>query len=202
MEILSFTEVFEKFNIGTQSYSPIHTRTTTQILVPTPSRHYPRDIAHAHTGGGIESLSITEVFGEFRTGKTQLCHTLCVTSQLPTEMGGGNGKGTDRGMKAACISPYTRTRTYPSLQAPPRHAVLGIVKAPQNKFMLHLVVKTLPSHVTIAFKCQIIWLSWFLTTVIYIDTEGTFRPERIRPIAERFQMNRTPNHPLHRCCCY
>lgn len=25
-------------------------------------------------------------------GKTQICHTLCVTAQLPTEMGGGNGK--------------------------------------------------------------------------------------------------------------
>jgi len=30
-------------------------------------------------GGGIETGSITEIFGEFRTGKTQLCHTLCVT---------------------------------------------------------------------------------------------------------------------------
>ena len=30
-------------------------------------------------GGGIEAGSITELFGEFRTGKTQLCHTLCVT---------------------------------------------------------------------------------------------------------------------------
>lgn len=29
--------------------------------------------------GGIESGSITEIFGEFRTGKTQLCHHLCVT---------------------------------------------------------------------------------------------------------------------------
>lgn len=28
-------------------------------------------------GGGIESQAITEVFGEFRTGKTQLSHTLC-----------------------------------------------------------------------------------------------------------------------------
>ena len=28
-------------------------------------------------GGGIESMAITEVFGEFRTGKTQLSHTLC-----------------------------------------------------------------------------------------------------------------------------
>lgn len=32
--------------------------------------------------GGIETMSITEIFGEFRTGKTQLCMTLCVTTQL------------------------------------------------------------------------------------------------------------------------
>jgi len=69
-------------------------------------------------GGGVETMCITEVFGEFRTGKTQLCHTLCVTSQLPTSMGGGNGK------------------------------------------------------------------------VAYIDTEGTFRPERIAPIAERFNLDK------------
>ena len=68
-------------------------------------------------GGGIESMSITEAFGEFRTGKTQLAHTLCVTTQLPKEKGGGNGK------------------------------------------------------------------------VIYIDTEGTFRPERIIKIAERFGLD-------------
>lgn len=43
-------------------------------------------------GGGIESQSITEAFGEFRSGKTQLGLTLCVTCQLPTEMGGGCGK--------------------------------------------------------------------------------------------------------------
>jgi len=30
--------------------------------------------------GGLETGSITEIFGEFRTGKTQLCHTLCVTA--------------------------------------------------------------------------------------------------------------------------
>lgn len=62
-------------------------------------------------------MSITEVFGEFRTGKTQLCHTLCVTTQLPTSSGGGQGK------------------------------------------------------------------------VVYIDTEGTFRPERIPTIAERFGLD-------------
>lgn len=42
-------------------------------------------------GKGIEAGSITEMFGEFRTGKTQLCHTLCVTCQMPVEEGGGAG---------------------------------------------------------------------------------------------------------------
>ena len=65
-------------------------------------------------GGGLESMAITEVFGEFRTGKTQLAHTLCVTTQLPGENGFTGGK------------------------------------------------------------------------VIYIDTENTFRPDRLRPIADRY----------------
>ena len=42
--------------------------------------------------GGIETGSITELFGEFRTGKTQLCHTLCVTCQMPVTEGGAEGK--------------------------------------------------------------------------------------------------------------
>ena len=42
--------------------------------------------------GGIETGSITEVFGEFRTGKTQLCHTLCITCQLSVNDGGAEGK--------------------------------------------------------------------------------------------------------------
>ena len=65
-------------------------------------------------GGGFETGSITELYGEFRTGKTQLCHTLCVTCQLPIDQGGGEGKA------------------------------------------------------------------------LYIDTEGSFRPERLTEIAERF----------------
>ena len=42
--------------------------------------------------GGIETGSITEVFGEFRTGKTQLCHTLCITCQMAVNNGGAEGK--------------------------------------------------------------------------------------------------------------
>jgi len=67
--------------------------------------------------GGIETGSITELFGEFRTGKTQLCHQLCVTCQLPFDQGGGEGKA------------------------------------------------------------------------LYIDTEGTFRPERCLAIADRYGLN-------------
>lgn len=33
-------------------------------------------------GGGIESSSLTEVYGEFRTGKTQICMTVAVTAQI------------------------------------------------------------------------------------------------------------------------
>jgi len=68
-------------------------------------------------GGGFETGSITEMYGEFRTGKTQLCHTLAVTCQLPISIGGGEGK---------CL---------------------------------------------------------------WIDTEGTFRPERLVSIAEKYKMN-------------
>ena len=42
-------------------------------------------------GGGIETGCVIEFFGEFRTGKTQIAHQLCVNVQLPTEDGGLNG---------------------------------------------------------------------------------------------------------------
>jgi hypothetical protein len=32
--------------------------------------------------GGIETGSITELFGEFRSGKSQICHQLAVTCQV------------------------------------------------------------------------------------------------------------------------
>jgi len=39
-------------------------------------------------GGGVETGSVIEFFGEFRTGKTQIMHQLCVNVQLPKEKGG------------------------------------------------------------------------------------------------------------------
>lgn len=32
------------------------------------------------------------MYGEFRTGKTQLAHTMSVVAQLPTDLGGAQGK--------------------------------------------------------------------------------------------------------------
>lgn len=42
-------------------------------------------------GGGVEAQAITEVYGEFRTGKTQIAHQLAVCVQQPLEKGGLNG---------------------------------------------------------------------------------------------------------------
>lgn len=42
-------------------------------------------------GGGIETQSITEVYGQYASGKSQLCFQACVTVQLPKEKGGLEG---------------------------------------------------------------------------------------------------------------
>ena len=41
--------------------------------------------------GGIETQAITEVYGEFGSGKTQFCHTMCVNVQKPKDQGGLDG---------------------------------------------------------------------------------------------------------------
>jgi DNA repair protein RadA len=42
-------------------------------------------------GGGVETQSITEVYGEFGSGKSQVTHQLSVNVQLPAEHGGLEG---------------------------------------------------------------------------------------------------------------
>jgi len=42
-------------------------------------------------GGGIETQSITELAGQYGSGKTQIAHQLAVNVQLPEEKGGLNG---------------------------------------------------------------------------------------------------------------
>lgn len=42
-------------------------------------------------GGGFESQAITEMYGEFGSGKTQIAHQLAVNVQLPIDQGGLEG---------------------------------------------------------------------------------------------------------------
>ncbi|KAG1693383.1 hypothetical protein DVH05_023469 [Phytophthora capsici] len=72
---------------GFVSASTLYQQSQNKLFITTGSQQFDRIL-----GGGIETMSVTEVHGEFRTGKTQLCHTLCVTAQLPRSRGGGAGK--------------------------------------------------------------------------------------------------------------
>src|SRR5438132_13772768 len=43
--------------------------------------------------GGIETQAVTEFNGEFGSGKSQICHTLCATARQPVEASGLGGGG-------------------------------------------------------------------------------------------------------------
>ncbi|MEE8401697.1 MAG: DNA repair and recombination protein RadA [Candidatus Hydrothermarchaeaceae archaeon] len=46
------------------------------------------DTLNGLLGGGVETQAITEFFGEFGSGKTQICHQLAVSIQMPDEENG------------------------------------------------------------------------------------------------------------------
>ncbi|KAI9344721.1 DNA repair protein RAD51 [Pilaira anomala] len=80
-------EASKVVNLGFTTAMDVHQRRQEIVNITTGSKELDRML-----GGGIETGSITELFGEFRTGKSQLCHMLAVTAQLPISMGGGQGK--------------------------------------------------------------------------------------------------------------
>lgn len=41
--------------------------------------------------GGVETEAMTEIAGEFGSGKSQLCYTLCVTANMPLNKKGFDG---------------------------------------------------------------------------------------------------------------
>jgi len=63
--------------MGFTTATEFHQKRADMITITTGSKELDRLL-----GGGIETGSITEMFGEFRTGKTQICHTLAVTCQV------------------------------------------------------------------------------------------------------------------------
>lgn len=85
---LALTTVASKLvPMGFTTATEMHQRRSELISITTGSKQLDTLLA-----GGVETGSITEIFGEFRTGKSQICHTLAVTCQLPFDMGGGEGK--------------------------------------------------------------------------------------------------------------
>ena len=55
-----------------------------------------------------------EVYGEFRTGKTQMAHTMSVVAQLPPDMGGASGKASTSlliGARAIDVQQRSHTST-------------------------------------------------------------------------------------------
>ena len=98
----------------------------------------------------METGSITELYGEFRSGKTQLCHTLCVTCQV---------------CPVTVPQPCFTFALLPCSVAQ-RHSPLCAVCA--------LAAAQLP-----------IDMGGAEGKALYIDTEGTFRPQRLAQIAER-----------------
>jgi len=77
----------DKLNIGFKSAEDVWEHRKNIARITTSSQELD-DVL----GGGAETGSLIEFFGEFRTGKTQICHQLCVNVQLPKEKGGLGGR--------------------------------------------------------------------------------------------------------------
>jgi len=77
----------EKLNIGFKSAEDVWEHRKNIARITTNSQELD-DLL----GGGVETGSVIEFFGEFRTGKTQIMHQLCVNVQLPKEQGGIEGR--------------------------------------------------------------------------------------------------------------
>lgn len=77
----------EALNIGFKTADTVWERRKSLARISTNST----DLDNLLGGGGIETGSLTEFFGEYRTGKTQIMHQLCVNVQLSKEEGGISG---------------------------------------------------------------------------------------------------------------
>jgi DNA repair protein RadA len=101
--------------------------------------------------GGIETQAITEFYGEFGSGKSQICHTLCVTARQPI----------DPSAAAATIAAESESELHNVKSIHDDDDDGGGGGDTDNKRVNHGLD----------------------SGTIYIDTEGTFRPERIEQIA-------------------
>ncbi len=105
--------------------------------------------------GGIETQAITEFYGEFGSGKSQICHTLCVTSQLPPAEGGLGGGviliDTEGTFRPERVDQIARSRGLNSEEVLKK---IAICKA-YNSSHLELVVKSLGKYID-DFKAKLV----------------------------------------------
>ncbi len=78
--------------------------------------------------GGIETQSLTEFYGEFGSGKSQLCHQMCVTVQLGEAQGGLNGSVLYIDTEAT-FRPERLMQMAPRFGLKPEDALKGVVYA-------------------------------------------------------------------------
>ena len=76
----------EAFNVGFKTALEFYERRRQMLRCTTGSKRLDEIL-----GGGVETQALTELIGEYGTGKTQLCMMLAVTAQLPPEEGGLGG---------------------------------------------------------------------------------------------------------------
>ncbi len=70
-------EAHKLIPMGFTTASDIQVKRSESIRLTTGSKEFDTLLQ-----GGVETSSITELFGEFGTGKSQLCHQLAVTCQV------------------------------------------------------------------------------------------------------------------------
>lgn len=105
--------------------------------------------------GGIETQAITEFYGEFGSGKSQICHTLCVTAQQAVEEGGLGGGviliDTEGTFRPERVDQIAKARGYDSGEVLKR---IAICKA-YNSSHLELIVKSMGKYID-DFKAKMI----------------------------------------------
>src|SRR5919205_1468415 len=105
--------------------------------------------------GGIETQAVTEFYGEFGSGKSQICHTLCATARQPVEQGGLNANtiyiDTEGTFRPERIQEIARSRGYDSSQILKSIAVCKVY----NSSHLELIIKNLGKYVD-DFKAKLV----------------------------------------------
>ena len=105
--------------------------------------------------GGIETQAVTEFYGEFGSGKSQICHTLCAIARQPTEAVGLDSNviyiDTEGTFRPERLNQIARARGFD-----PTHVLKSVaVCKVYNSSHLELIIKDLGKYIN-DFKAKLI----------------------------------------------